>query len=138
MNDLRIKIAAFALVLGLGGLGGYAMSSNRAATQKAAQRPDADYPGDQAHRPRQAEAPAPGTGRGPAAQLSNQLAGEQPDEHAGLDRQQWSLFGGPEPFARYDRIERWRWRHRGRRWRGRRPWRGRRRLTVWQFRPEKE
>lgn len=39
MNDLRIKIAAFALVLGLGGLGGYAMSSNRAATQKAASAP---------------------------------------------------------------------------------------------------
>ena len=36
MNDFRIKLAAVALALGLGGLGGYAMSSNRAATHQAA------------------------------------------------------------------------------------------------------
>lgn len=39
MNDLRTKIAAFALVLGLGGLGGYAMSSNRTATEQAVSAP---------------------------------------------------------------------------------------------------
>jgi hypothetical protein len=39
VNDLRMKIAAFALVLGLGGLGGYAMSSNGGTTQQAAGDP---------------------------------------------------------------------------------------------------
>ena len=34
MNDWRTKIAVLAVVLGLGGLGGYAMSSNRRATQQ--------------------------------------------------------------------------------------------------------
>lgn len=36
MNDLRMKITAFAVVLGLGALGGYAMSSNGNPTQPAA------------------------------------------------------------------------------------------------------
>jgi hypothetical protein len=34
---MRAKIATFALILGLGGLGGYAMSSNGTATQPSAQ-----------------------------------------------------------------------------------------------------
>lgn len=36
MNDWRTKIAVLAVVLGLGGLGGYAMSSNRKVTNAAA------------------------------------------------------------------------------------------------------
>lgn len=35
MSDWRSKIAVLVVVLGLGGLGGYAMSSNRKATQTA-------------------------------------------------------------------------------------------------------
>ena len=63
MSDLRNKIAALLVVLGLGGLGGYAISSNREA------RPDHDaasrHPGDQAHGSRQAAA-----GSGAGRQLS--------------------------------------------------------------------
>jgi hypothetical protein len=39
MNDWRTKIAALAVVLGLGGLGGYAMSENRRATPQASPSP---------------------------------------------------------------------------------------------------
>jgi hypothetical protein len=33
VSDIRTRIAAFAVILGLGGLGGYAVSHNQAATQ---------------------------------------------------------------------------------------------------------
>jgi hypothetical protein len=39
MNDWRTKIAVLAVVLGLGGLGGYAMSENRRAADQAATTP---------------------------------------------------------------------------------------------------
>ncbi len=39
MNDLRMKITAFAVVLGLGALGGYAMGSNDQAAAPSASTP---------------------------------------------------------------------------------------------------
>ena len=55
MNDVRTKIATLVVVLGLGGLGGYAMSSNRSVdTVRPGRRPG--HRGDQADRSRQAEA----------------------------------------------------------------------------------
>lgn len=39
MNDWRTKTAVLAVVLGLGGLGGYAMSANRRAADQAATTP---------------------------------------------------------------------------------------------------
>lgn len=39
MNDFRMKIAAFALVMGLGGLGGYALSAQQAARVPAVGTP---------------------------------------------------------------------------------------------------
>ena len=87
MNDWRTKIAVLAVVLGLGGLGGYAMSSSR----KVHQATTAAVPTTQVIRRTVHEKPKhqPSAGSDPGAR------GAQPDQRTRVDGIQRRLTSSP-------------------------------------------
>ena len=146
MGNLRIKIAAFALAVGLGGLGGYAMSSNKnpqanspvlaEGTKVVRRTVHAKRSKAQRAAVHQARAAATGEARSrlPAGlhrleRLRVLLGIEQ--QPAGQHRQQRLVGRRLQPATRLDRVERrrlgWRRRRGGRR---RRRARIRRRLSA--------